>query len=328
MVADEINFKVSRPRELEGDFESFKSPNHNELPVNKSESPKVIKATEEPKQEISLRRSERLKIRPPLSYDESHHNELLNYAASAQAEVGSLPLTYDDIKTRPDKKQWELAIKDELDSLRANNTWTIVPKPLNKNIVSCKWIFTIKTDVQGNPQRYKARLVARGFNQTYPADYTETFAPVARISTFRLLLAIANQFNLLVHHMDVKTAFLNGTLNEEIYMQVPDGVKTANNQVCKLNKALYGLKQASRRWFEHFDSIIKAKGFQNSAVDHCLYYLNKGHVSKNIYIVLYVDDLIIATQDKYTMFACKKYLMTCFEMRDLNEVRFFLRNRN
>lgn len=134
-----------------------------------------------------------------------------------------------------------------------------------------KWVFTIKNDEFGYPLRYKARLVARGFSQQYLVDYDETFAPVARMASFRFILAFANQFNLLIHHMDVKTAFLNGKLKEEIYMKVPEGIKCKNNVVCKLNKALYGLKQAARCWFEEFEIALKEKGFQSSPVDRCIY---------------------------------------------------------
>lgn len=117
-------------------------------------------------------------------------------------------------------------------------------------------MITIKHDEFGNPLKHKARLVARGFSQEYSTDSNETFAPVARISTFRFLLAYANQLNLLVHHMDVKIAFLNGNLKEEIYMKVPEGVNNPNNQVCKLNKSLYGLKQSARCWFETFEITL------------------------------------------------------------------------
>lgn len=115
----------------------------------------------------------------------------------------------------------------------------------------CKWIFTIKSDGFRKPLRYKAGLVARGFSQEYLTDYNETFAPVARIASFRFI-SFANQRNLLIHHMDVKTAFLNGVLKEEIFMKVPEGILNINDHVCKLNKALYGLKQAARCCFEVF----------------------------------------------------------------------------
>lgn len=122
----------------------------------------------------------------------------------------------------------------------------LVPRPIKKNIITSKWIFSIKNDGTGNPVRYKARLVAKGFRQKYLSDYIETFAPVARISTFRVHLDFANQFDLSIHHMDVKTACLNDILMEEIYMEVSEGVEAEGDQVCKLERGLYGLKQSSR----------------------------------------------------------------------------------
>ena len=243
----------------------------------------------------------------------------------AQSIVCKVHSSFHEIKYRDDRKQWEQAIKEEIDSLLINNTWTLMSEPVNKNIVYCKWVFAIKNDEFGNPMKYKARLVARGFSQEYLMDYNETFAPVARISSFRFIIAFANQFNLLIYHMDVKTAFLNGILKEEIYMRVLDGVKCNANQVCKLNKALYGLKQAARCWFETFEKVLIEKEFQNSSVDRCIYLLDKGDISKNIYVVLYVDDLVIATADIQTMNIFKGYLMNRFRMSDLKDIKLFLR---
>lgn len=193
-------------------------------------------------QTFEPRRSDRLKERPTVSYNENDVDEV-DYLLCAQSIICEVPCSYDEIKSRHDKTQWENAIKEEINSLLTNNTWTLVPMPSNKNIVDCKWIFSVKHDEFGKPKRYKARLVARGFSQKYLSDYNETFAPVARIASFRFIISFANQFNLLIHHMDVKTAFLNGNLKEEIYMRVPEGVASSSNQVCKLNKALYGLKR-------------------------------------------------------------------------------------
>ncbi|KPI92981.1 Copia protein [Papilio xuthus] len=269
-----------------------------------------------------LRRSDRLKDRPPISY---RHDDDDDYLMCAQSVVCEVPSSFLEIRTRSDRSQWEGAINDELKSHAINKTWTLVPRPQGKNIVDCKWIFTVKNDEFGKPSRYKARLVARGFSQQYLTDYDETFAPVARIATFRFLMSFAIQHNLLVHHMDVKTAFLNGKLQEEIYMKIPEGVTCNNsNFVCKLNKALYGLKQAARCWFETFEQSLKREGFQNSSVDRCLYVLNNGDVNKNIYVVLYVDDLVISCSENERMQNFKRYLMSKFKMTDLNDIKLFL----
>lgn len=215
-------------------------------------------------------------------------------------------------------------MEEELNSLYENKTWDIVPTPKGKNIVDCKWVFSIKNDSNGNLTKHKARLVAKGFSQKYLLDYDETFAPVTRITTFRLLLAFAVQNNLLVHQMDVKTAFLNGSLNDEIYMKIPEGVNEKENHVCKLNKALYGLKQSARCWFEQFEKILRQHKFQHSDADKCLFTLDNGHITRNIYVILYVDDVIIVAYNIDTIKSFKQYLSKQFEMKDMGEAQFFL----
>lgn len=269
-----------------------------------------------------VRKSARIKHLPRISYNEDNIPD--DYLMCAQSIVCKIPTSYQEIKDRDDRLEWERAINDEINSLLINNSWTLIQRPENKNIVDCKWVFSLKNDEYGNPIKYKARLVAKGFSQKYLIDYNETFAPVARISSFRFILAFANQHCLLVHHMDVKTAFLNGKLKEEIYMKVPEGIKNEGNQVCKLNKALYGLKQAARCWFEEFEKALIEKGFKNSPVDRCIYILDRGDISKNIYVILYVDDLVIVTENSETMNSFKNYMMNKFLMVDLKEIKLFL----
>ena len=274
--------------------------------------------------EQDVRKSKRLKDKPVISYKENEF-ETYNYFIGDQLFKDDIPKCYQDVAKNTFKTKWESAIKDELESLERNKTWTLVQKSNNMNVVDCKWVFTVKEDKNGNLVRYKARLVARGFSQRKTLDYDETFAPVARIGTFRCVLALANQFKLLIHQMDVKTAFLNGTLKENIYMRVPDGVAVkSNNMVCKLHKSLYGLKQSARCWYEHFNTILIERGFKNSSADNCLYLLDNNDIAKNIYVILYVDDLVIATKDITTMNNFKNFLMKQFEMVDLKEIKHFL----
>lgn len=277
------------------------------------------KPVEDVNEGIEIRRSQRIKNRPLISYSEDHCLH-----AYAQSIINEIPKAYSDIRDRGDRIQWEQAIKEEIDSLIENKTWDLIPLPLDKNIVDCRWVFIIRNDASGNPFKYKARLVARGFSQEYLQDYDETFAPVARITTFRFVVAFANQYNLLIHQMDVKTAFLNGYLKEEIFMKIPEGIEAPENYVCRLNKALYGLKQSARCWFQRFDEVLRKHCFVNSPADRCLYFLDKGHITRNIYLILYVDDLIIVTYDEITMRNFKLYLMKQFSMKDLNEINLFL----
>lgn len=236
---------ISETRQYKSDL----SKNNKQLvtsPINESISVPQTENNSRPE----LRRSERIQKRPKVSYREEDFDNLHSHLLSISQINITTPNSFDEIKFRDDRIKWEQAIKDELNSLQTNNTWSLVSKPNNRNIVGCKWVFTIKNDEHGNPWRCKARLVAKGFSQEYLSDYNETFAPFARISTFRILLAIANQFNLPVHHMDVKIAFLNGVLKEEIFMEFPEGAQITGNQVCILNKSIYGLKQSARCWFE------------------------------------------------------------------------------
>ena len=145
------------------------------------------------------------------------------------------------------------------------------------------------------------------------------------MASFRFLIAFANQHGLLIHHMDVETAFLNGELDKEIFMEIPQGVNYNKNvYCCKLKRALYGLKQAARCWFIKFEKVLLKLGFQTSPVDKCMYILNKGNVNDNIYVILYVDDLVIVTGKTNTMDNFKRHLMNEFSMKDLDCVKLFL----
>lgn len=187
-----------------------------------------------------------------------------------------------------EKEHWEQAIKEELKSFEDNKAWDIVDIPVSANIVKCKWVLKKKCDSDNNV-RYRARLVAKGCSQRHGVDYSETFSPVVRHTTLRLLFALSVQMNLKVNHLDVKTAFLNGDLSETIYMQKPEGfVCKDKNKVLKLNKAIYGLKQASREWHKKVDACMLADGYIKSKIEPCLYVKIVGN-SKTI-VTLYVDD--------------------------------------
>lgn len=181
-------------------------------------------------------------------------------------------------------------------------------------MIKCKWTFKLKKDHEGNIVRHKARLVAKGFSQVKGFDYNETFAPVAKITTFRVLMAVVNHENMHAHQMDVKTAFLNGKLNQDIYMEQPG--------VCKLNKALYGLKQSPRLWNERFNSFILSLGLKRSESDSCLYI----HITKDgkLFLLIFVDDMIIISNDLEVIKLIKKNLSAEFEMTDMGEVKTFL----
>ncbi|MBF2463474.1 reverse transcriptase domain-containing protein, partial [Listeria welshimeri] len=166
------------------------------------------------------------------------------------------PRTVKEVMNSDSKDLWLKAMQEEIDSFNYHGAWELVDKPADKNVVKNKWIFTLKRDSEGIITRYRARLVAKGFTQRYGDDYTETFSPVVRHSSIRLLLSIAV-------HLDVQTAFLNGDLKEEIYMNQPEGFITPGNEekVYRLRKAVYGLKQASRAWYHKVKDVLLSLGY-------------------------------------------------------------------
>ena len=162
----------------------------------------------------------------------------------------------------PDKDKWLEAVQVEVDALYKNHTWTIVQKPPNSNVVSCKWLFTKKYDAHGNI-RFKARLVARGFTQIPGVDYHETFSPTLKLTSLHLIFAITAYLNLELHHVDIETAFLHGDLKEEIYMEQPQLLKDKlhPNYVYKLHKPLYGLKQTPTQWYAKLHRFLLTNSF-------------------------------------------------------------------
>jgi hypothetical protein len=163
---------------------------------------------------------------------------------------------------------------EEYQSIMKNDVWEVVPRPEGKSVVTSKWIYKIKHVADGNIEKYKARFVARGFSQKEGEDYDETFAPVAKYTSIRSIIAIASVMGWKLHQMDVKTAFLNGVIEEEVYIEQPQGfvIHGKESHVCKLKKALYGLKQAPRAWYARIDSYLMSLGFTKSDADPNLYY--------------------------------------------------------
>ncbi|RVW56555.1 Retrovirus-related Pol polyprotein from transposon RE1 [Vitis vinifera] len=193
----------------------------------------------------------------PIAWRKGHHRDT---SSSEYSEAFKYP-------------KWKAAVDEEVRALEKNGTWEITDLPRGKKPVGCKWIFTVKYKADGNEDRYKARLVAKGFTQSYGIDYQETFAPVAKLNTIRVLLSLAANLDWSLHQLDVKNAFLNGDLEEEVYMDIPTGLETTSNfnKVCRLRKSLYGLKQSPRAWFERFTKVVKGYGFVQCQSDHTLF---------------------------------------------------------
>lgn len=190
------------------------------------------------------------------AWREDFEVDYAGYALNAMDFVDNLPTTVVEAKKRDDWSKWEAAMPDEMDSQSRNGTWRLTKLPPGRTAVTNRWVFQIKRGLNGEPDRYKARLVARGFSQKFGFDYSETYLPVAKLDTLRMVLALANHNKMVVHQMDVSTAFLNGKLDEEIYMVLPEGFDRGGGRVCRLEKSLYGLKQAAKTWNDRFDGFI------------------------------------------------------------------------
>nr|AOG75316.1 reverse transcriptase [Mirabilis jalapa]AOW44035.1 reverse transcriptase [Mirabilis jalapa]AOW44037.1 reverse transcriptase [Mirabilis jalapa] len=220
------------------------------------------------------------------------HKPRVLFDLLATQPISPLPKTY---RTALKDPNWFTSKQDEFDALIRNNTWTLVSPPIGANIISGKWIFRHKIGPDGTLDRYKARWVVRGFNQQAGIDYDETFSPVVKPTTVRTVLCLAVSHSWQVHQLDVKNAFLHGTLTETVYCTQPPGFvdKRFPDSVCRLNKALYGLKQAPRSWFQCFAAYATSLGFRRCKSDSSLFVYRQG--SKLAYLLLYVDDIIITT---------------------------------
>ncbi|KAL0322590.1 UNVERIFIED_CONTAM: Retrovirus-related Pol polyprotein from transposon TNT 1-94 [Sesamum angustifolium] len=236
--------------------------------------------------------------------------------------VSNEPSSYEEALNTVDSEKWIKAMNEEIKALQDNNTWTLVPKPKDASVVDCKWIFKIKQE--NNTSRFKARLVAKGFTQKEGIDYTEIFAPVVKYTTVKIILALAAHFDWELKQMDVKTAFLHGDFDEQIYMCQPYGFINNENPdyVCLLKKSLYGLKQSPRQWNKKFDSFMQNLKFQKSSYDPCLYF--KWDYNMPIFLVLYVDDMLIASPSITLITELQKNLCKNFEMKDLGNAKRIL----
>ncbi|GJU95664.1 retrovirus-related pol polyprotein from transposon TNT 1-94 [Tanacetum coccineum] len=217
---------------------------------------------------------------------------------------------------------WQVAMAEELVALHHTQTWDLVPFPIDKRAIGSHWVYKIKTRFGRSIERYKARLVAKGYGQEYSMDYEETFTPVTKMTTVRTLIAISSSRKWKIFQLDDKNAFLNGDLNEEVFMKPPPGVFHKPGEVCKLRKSLYGLKQAPRAWYEKFATVVTSFGFVSSHHDSALF-VNKSS-ARRILLSLYVDDMIITGDDCVGIESLKLELAHRFPMKDLGLLCYFM----
>ena len=262
----------------------------------------------------ALRRSSRIP-KPIQRYSPSLHYLLMSDSGE--------PECYDQAMQVEDSVKWESAMKDEMDSLMSNQTWELAELPPGKKALHNKWVYRIKEEHDGN-KRYKARLVVKGFQQKEGVDYNEIFPPVVKLTTIRLVLKIVAAENLHLEQLDVKTAFLHGDLEEELYMRQPEGFikEDRKNLVCRLKKSLYGLKQAPRQWYKKFDSFMSSHGFTRCQADHCCHF--KKIDNNFIILLLYVDDMLVVGSNMQEIVNLKLKLSKQFEMKDLGAAKQIL----
>ncbi|RVW84555.1 Retrovirus-related Pol polyprotein from transposon TNT 1-94 [Vitis vinifera] len=279
----------------------------------------VTQQPQEPQVQVPLRRSTRER-RSTISDD------YVVYLQEHEFDMGleDDPISVSQVKQSSNSEKWIEAMKDEMKSMKDNGVWDLIELPKGVKPIGCKWIFKTKRDSKGNIVRYKARLVAKGFTQKEGIDYKETFSPVSSKDSFRIIMALVAHYDLELHQMDVKTAFLNGNIDETIYMVQPENFESKDSKqlVCRLKRSIYGLKQASRQWYRKFDQVITSFGFKENTVDQCIYLKFSG--SKFIILVLYVDDILLASSDVGLLHETKRFLSSKFDMKDLGNASFVL----
>ena len=318
----------------ETDFRFFERANDESVSI----SPELLNESKdetiesEPQPDEPPRRSQRA-VRCPDYYGYSESADtpttecadtatLVEHCAYSVQEIPE-PETFDEALSSPHAKEWKLATDSEYQSLIDNDTWDLVELPEGRTAVGCKWVFKVKYNGEGKVERFKSRLVAKGYSQRQGLDFEETFSPVVRFSSIRTLLALAIQKDMIVHQMDVVTAFLNGELDEEIYMQQPDGYQVSGkeNLVCRLKKSLYGLKQAPRCWNRALREFMMQAGFVQSNADPCVFIRLDEHTT---IVAVYVDDLILITDVIEVMLEIKGLLSERFRMKDMGQLHYCL----
>jgi hypothetical protein len=243
-----------------------------------------------------------------------------SYAACMKKLLDEEPTTFQEAAQ---KKQWKEAMTEENQFFMKIDVWEIVPRPKEKSVVTSKWVYKIKHAADGSVDKYKERFIARGFSQKEGEDYDETFAPIAKYTSIRDIMSLVASIGWSLHQMDVKTSFLNGAIEEEVYIEQPQGfeVHSRDTHFCKLKKDLYGLNQAPRAWYARIDSYLMRLGFSKSHEDPNLYYkvVNNAHVI----LLIHVNDLFL-TGEESLIIHCKNELASEFDMKDLGLVHYYL----
>uniref|UniRef100_A0A2N9J5N3 Integrase catalytic domain-containing protein n=1 Tax=Fagus sylvatica TaxID=28930 RepID=A0A2N9J5N3_FAGSY len=285
-----------------------------------SADPPLPQSTSDLDLPIALRKSKRTCTDHPISNFVSFDHLSSSFKAfSLSVSSIVVPKSYREALSHP---SWRKAMDEEMHALDLNHTWDLVHKPAGTSIVGCRWVFTVKQNPDGTVDRLKARLVAKGFTQTYGLDYTETFSPVAKLNSIRIIISLAANLDWPLHQLDVKNAFLHGDLNETVYMAQPPGFESKGEYVCHLKKSIYGLKQSPRAWFDKFSKAVVSHGMTRSQADHSVFF--KKTKTGIVILVVYVDDIVITGSDKEGIQILINHLSSSFLTKYLGKLRYFL----
>ncbi|GJV81483.1 retrovirus-related pol polyprotein from transposon TNT 1-94 [Tanacetum coccineum] len=245
------------------------------------------------------------------------------------SEVCMYALTVSTIKPKNIKEamsnhSWIKSMQDDLNQFERLQVWELVPRPEGKNVIALKWLWKNKYDAENIMVRNKSRLVAKGYKQEEGIDFEESFAPAARLEAVRMFIAFAAHMNITIFQMDVKTAFLNGPLKEEVYVSQPEGFIDFEfpNHVFRLKKALYGLKQEPRAWYDKFSSFLIELGFNKGIIDPTLF--TRRHGGDILLVQVYVDDIIFGSTNPDFSKRFANLMKNNFEMSMMGELKFFL----
>lgn len=263
--------------------------------------------------ENELRRSTRERRKPVKFNDENFiYNNNIVYVNYVDANI---PTSYNEAMASKNHEKWEEAMNKEMHCLLKNKTWVSVEKPKDKKTLDLKWVYTIKND-----ELFKARIVVRGYQQDELID--DIYSPVAKMQSLKILLAYCCNKGLIIYQMDVETAFLNGKVKSEVYVKQPPGFEDGTDKVLKLDKALYGLRESPRAWYDCFDEYLRDLNFERSENDNCLYILKMK--DDYLYLILFVDDLLICGNNKEELNKIKGLLLKKFKIKDLGIIKTYL----
>jgi histone deacetylase 1/2 len=254
-----------------------------------SESPPEAEPAQQPERRIVTR------LQQGIRQEKKHTDGTVAWTATRAADPTMIHTEPPDFRLALSSPHWRTTMEDEYSALQKNQTWRLVPPRRGVNIIDCKWVFKIKRKPDGSIDRYKARLVAKGFKQRYGLDYEDTFSPVVKPTTIRLLLSMALTHGWHIRQLDIQNAFLHGVLEEEVFMRQPPCFEdpSYSGYLCRLDKALYGLKQAPRAWHARLSSVLSTLCFTPSTADTSLFILWRPNIT--VYLLVYVDDIILVS---------------------------------